>query len=110
MRAILLKPPRDCVFCTLIAHAFALIAAGRRPGGRVASLADLPHRTPPSTPLFLLIHSPLRAKANTGAQNAQYASFSLQSLQAAQGKLNELLTLVPKDQLQLARDQMAAGY
>ncbi|PNW85057.1 hypothetical protein CHLRE_03g169900v5 [Chlamydomonas reinhardtii] len=54
--------------------------------------------------------SPLRAKANTGAQNAQYASFSLQSLQAAQGKLNELLTLVPKDQLQLARDQMAAGY
>ncbi|KAG2443086.1 hypothetical protein HYH02_009500 [Chlamydomonas schloesseri] len=54
--------------------------------------------------------SPMRSKANSGSQNAQYAAFSLQALAAAQGKLNDLLSLVPKDQLQLARDQMAAGY
>ncbi|GIL72877.1 hypothetical protein Vretifemale_3169 [Volvox reticuliferus] len=49
-------------------------------------------------------------KVISGAQNAQYAQFSLSSLQAAQVKLTELLSLVPKDQLQLARDQLAVGY
>ncbi|KXZ56657.1 hypothetical protein GPECTOR_1g592 [Gonium pectorale] len=49
-------------------------------------------------------------RAISGAQNAQYAQFSLSSLQAAQAKLNELLALVPKDQLQTAREQLAAGY
>ncbi len=49
-------------------------------------------------------------RAISGAQNAQYAQFSLGALQAAQTKLSELLALVPKDQLQLAREQMAGGY
>ncbi|EFJ42976.1 hypothetical protein VOLCADRAFT_83434 [Volvox carteri f. nagariensis] len=49
-------------------------------------------------------------KAISGAQNAQYAQFSLSALKAAQGKLGELLLLVPRDQLDLARDQLAVGY
>lgn len=50
------------------------------------------------------------SKAIAGAQNAQYAQFSLASLQAAQSKLSDLLALLPKDQLQLAQDQVAVGY
>ncbi|PNH12083.1 hypothetical protein TSOC_001022 [Tetrabaena socialis] len=46
----------------------------------------------------------------SGAQNLEYAKFSLSALKAAQDKLADLLALIPRDQLQLARDQIAAGY
>lgn len=46
----------------------------------------------------------------SGAQNAQYAAFSSGALKAAQGKLTELLAVVPAEDLATARAQLSAGY